>query len=180
MAARLKEEYNKTYRKNLFEKLKFKSLMQVPKLDKIVLNVGLGEAHSNANLLKSTIEELSVITGQKALKTTAKKSIANFKIRDGYDVGCRVTLRGDKMYEFLERLIHVALPRVRDFKGLSPKSFDNFGNYNFSVQEQIVFPEINFDQVDTIHGLNITIVTSANNKEEANALLLEFKMPFRT
>ena len=180
MAARIKEEYNKTLRKSLLEKLKFKSIMQVPKLDKIVLNVGIGEAHSNANLLKSTIEELSLITGQKALKTTAKKSIANFKIRDGYDVGCRVTLRGDRMYEFLERLIHVALPRVRDFKGLSPKSFDNFGNYNFSVQEQIVFPEINFDQVDRIHGLNITIVTSANNKEEAKALLDEFKMPFRT
>ncbi|MBW2998728.1 50S ribosomal protein L5 [Candidatus Woesearchaeota archaeon] len=180
MAARLKEEYNKTYRKNLFEKLKFKSVMQVPKLEKIVLNVGLGEAHSNANLLKSTIEELSIITGQKPVKTTAKKSIANFKIRDGYDVGCRVTLRGDQMYEFMERLIHVALPRVRDFKGLSPKSFDNFGNYNFSVQEQIVFPEINFDQVDRIHGLNITIVTSAGNKEEAKALLDEFKMPFRT
>ena len=180
MAARLKEDYDKKIKKNLFGQLKFSSIMQVPKLEKIVLNVGLGDAHSNANALKSTIEELSIITGQKAVKTTAKKSIANFKIREGYDVGCRVTLRGDRMYEFLDRLINIALPRVRDFKGLSPNSFDNFGNYNFSVMEQIIFPEIDFDKVDKIHGLNITIVTSAKNKEEAKALLDEFKMPFRS
>ncbi len=179
MAARLKEEYNNNIKKRLMEQFKFKSTMQVPKLEKIVLNVGIGDAHSNSNALKTAIEELTWITGQRAVKTVAKKSIANFKIRDGYDVGCRVTLRGDKKYEFLDRLINIALPRVRDFRGLSPKSFDNFGNYNFSVKEQIIFPEIDFDKVDKIHGINITIVTTAKNKEEAFALLKEFKMPFR-
>jgi len=179
MAARLKELYTGTIKQKLMDEFKFHSIMQVPKLEKIVLNVGMGDAHSNANGLKAAIEELSMISGQKAVKTVAKKSIANFKIRDGYDVGCRVTLRGDIMYEFFDRLINIALPRVRDFKGLSPKAFDNFGNYNFSVKEQIVFPEINFDQVDNIHGINITIVTTAANKDTAKALLSEFKMPFR-
>ncbi|MCU0846610.1 MAG: 50S ribosomal protein L5 [Spirochaetes bacterium] len=180
MAARLKEEFEKTIKKNLMNQHKYGTIMQVPKLKKIILNVGMGEAHSNQNMLNSTIEELTMITGQRAVKTVAKKSIANFKIREGYDVGCRVTLRGDRMYEFLDRLINIALPRVRDFKGLSPKSFDNFGNYNFSVMEQIIFPEINFDKVEKIHGINITIVTSAKSKEEAKALLDEFKMPFRS
>ncbi len=153
--------------------------MQVPRIEKIVLNVGMGDGHSNVNALKAAVEELSTITGQRAVKTVAKKSISNFKIRDGYDVGCCVTLRKDRMYEFLDRLINISLPRVRDFKGLSPKSFDNFGNYNFAVKEQIIFPEIDFDKVDKIHGMNITIVTSAKNREEAKALLDEFKMPFR-
>ncbi len=179
MGARLKEEYNKNIRQKLMDQFKFKSVMQVPKLDKVVLNVGMGDAHSNTAALNSAIDTLTAISGQKAVKTVSKKSIANFKIRDGYDVGCRVTLRGDKSYEFIDRLINVALPRVRDFKGLSPKSFDNFGNYNFSVKEQIIFPEINFDKVDKIHGINITIVTTAQTKEEALALLKEFKMPFR-
>lgn len=179
MIARLREDYNKNIKTKLFKDLKLKSIMQAPKIDKIVLNVGLGEAHSNSNALKAAIEELSLITGQMAVKTTAKKSIANFKIRDGYDVGCRVTLRENIAYEFLDRLINIALPRVRDFRGLSTKSFDNFGNYNFSVKEQIIFPEINFDKVDKIHGINITIVTTAKNKEEAEALLREFKMPFK-
>lgn len=179
MAARLKEDYVKNIKKRLFENLRFKSIMQVPKLEKIVLNVGMGDAHANANALASVIDELSMITGQRAVKTVAKKSIAAFKIRDGYDVGCRVTLRGDRMYEFLDRLINISLPRVRDFKGLSPNSFDNFGNYNFSVKEQIVFPEIDFDKVDKIHGINVTIVTTGKNKDEAKALLDEFKMPFR-
>jgi large subunit ribosomal protein L5 len=179
MAARLKENYEKNIKENLKKKFSFHSIMQVPKLEKIVLNVGLGDAHSNANALKAAIDELTLISGQKAVKTVAKKSIANFKIREGYDVGCRVTLRGDRMYEFLDRLINMALPRVRDFKGISPRSFDNFGNYNLSVKEQIIFPEINFDKVDKIHGINITIVTTANNKDEAKALLDEFKMPFR-
>lgn len=179
MAARLKENYNKIIKENLMKKFGFKSIMQVPKLDKIVLNIGLGDAHANANALNAAIEELTTITGQKAVKTTARKSIANFKIREGYDVGCRVTLRGDRMYEFFDRLINIALPRVRDFKGLSPKSFDNFGNYNLSVKEQIIFPEINFDKVDKIHGMNITLVITAKGKDEAKALLDEFKMPFR-
>jgi large subunit ribosomal protein L5 len=139
----------------------------------------MGDAHSNTNYLNSVIEELTMITGQKAVKTVARKSIANFKIREGYDVGCRVTLRGIMMYEFIDRLINVALPRVRDFKGLSPKSFDTNGNYNFSIMEQIIFPEINFDKTEKIHGINVTIVTSAKSKEEALALLKEFRMPFR-
>lgn len=180
MAARLKQEYEKNIRKKLMDQFKFKSIMQVPRVEKIVLNVGMGDAHANQNALKAAIEELTSITGQRAVKTTARKSIANFKLREGFDVGCRVTLRGDRMYEFLDRLINVALPRVRDFRGLSPKSFDNFGNYNFSVMEQIIFPEIDFDKVDKIHGINITIVTNARKKDEALALLSEFKMPFKS
>ena len=179
MQVRLRDEYNSKYKKNLMDKFKYKTIMQVPKLEKIVLNVGMGDAHSNANYLKSVIDELALITGQKAVKTVARKSIANFKIREGYDVGCRVTLRGTMMYEFFDRLINIALPRVRDFKGLSPKSFDTNGNYNFSIMEQIIFPEINFDKTEKIHGINITIVTSAKTKDEALALLKEFKMPFR-
>ena len=179
MAARLKSLYEDTIKRKIFEQFQYKSVMQVPKLEKIVLNVGLGEAHSNSNALKSAIEELTTITGQKAVKTVARTSISNFKIREGYDVGCRVTLRGEIMYEFLDRLINIALPRVRDFKGISNKSFDNAGNYNFSVKEQIIFPEIDFDKVDDIHGINITIVTTAQTKDEARALLSEFNMPFR-
>ena len=179
MHVRLREEYNKQYKQNLVNQFKYTTIMQVPKLEKIVLNVGMGEAHSNPNLLTSVLQELGLITGQKAVKTVARKSIANFKIREGYDVGARVTLRGDKMYEFLDRLINIALPRVRDFKGLSNKSFDTNGNYNFSIMEQIIFPEINFDKTEKIHGINITIVTTAKTKDEALALLKEFKMPFK-
>jgi large subunit ribosomal protein L5 len=179
MQARLKEEYQSKYRKNLMEQFKYSTVMQVPKLEKIVLNVGVGEGSSNPNYLNSVVDELTAITGQKAVKTVARKSVANFKIREGYEVGCRVTLRGNMMFEFLERMINVALPRVRDFKGLSTKSFDTNGNYNFSIMEQIIFPEINFDKTEKIHGINITIVTSAKTKEEALALLKEFKMPFR-
>ena len=179
MAARLKEEYNNIIKKRMVDRFNYKSIMQVPKLEKIVLNVGLGDAHSNPNALKVAIEELTQITGQRAVKTVAKKPISNFKIREGYEVGCRVTIRDNIMYEFFDRLINVSLPRVRDFRGLSPKSFDNHGNYNFSIMEQIVFPEINYDQVDKIHGINITITTTAKNKEEARVLLQEFRMPFR-
>ncbi len=179
MSARLKEEYYKSIRAKIKKDFQFKSVMQVSRLEKIVLNVGIGEAHSNQTLLNSTIDELTLIAGQKAVKTVAKKPISNFKIREGYEVGCRVTMRGDMMYEFLDRLINITLPRVRDFRGLSPKSFDNFGNYNFTVMEQIVFPEINFDKVDRIHGINVTIVTTGNKKEEVKALLDEFGMPFR-
>ena len=179
MTSRLKEEYVKNIKQRLMDKFKYKSIMQVPKLDKIVLNVGVGDAHANPNALNSAIDELTMITGQRAVKTRAKRPISNFKIREGYEVGCRVTMRDERMYEFLDRLINVALPRVRDFKGLSQKSFDSFGNYNFSIKEQIIFPEIDFDKVDKIHGINITIVTTKNNKEESKALLDEFKMPFR-
>ncbi|HOW82809.1 MAG TPA: 50S ribosomal protein L5 [Spirochaetota bacterium] len=179
MAARLREDYYKNIKQRLFKERKYSSMMQVPRLEKIVLNVGMGDGHANPTALNAAIDELTLISGQKAVKTVAKTSIANFKIREGYDVGCRVTLRGDRMYEFLDRLINIALPRVRDFKGLSPKSFDNFGNYSFSIMEQIIFPEINFDKVEKIHGMNITIVTSAKNREDSKALLDEFKMPFR-
>lgn len=179
MASRLREEYTKKIQKRLFERMKYKSIMQVPRIEKIVLNVGMGDGHANVNALNAAVDELTTISGQKAVKTVAKKAISNFKIREGYEVGCRVTLRKDRMYEFLDRLINISLPRVRDFKGLSPKSFDDFGNYNFSIKEQIIFPEIDFDKVEKIHGMNITIVTTAKNKEEAKALLEEFKMPFR-
>lgn len=179
MQVRLREEYQTKYKKNLMEQFKYTTVMQVPKLEKIVLNVGVGEGNSNPNYLNSVVEELTAITGQKAVKTVARKSIANFKIREGYEVGCRVTLRGNMMFEFLERMINVALPRVRDFKGLPTKSFDTNGNYNFSIMEQIIFPEINFDKTEKIHGINVTIVTTAKSKEEAFALLKEFKMPFR-
>ena len=179
MAARLREEYQKTIKQKMMADFKYTTIMQVPRIEKIVLNVGMGDAHSNSAALNAVIEELTLISGQKPVKTKARKSIANFKIREGYDVGCCVTLRGDRGYEFLDRLINIALPRVRDFNGLPAKSFDNFGNYNFSVKEQIIFPEINFDKVERIHGINVTIVTNAKNKEEAEALLREFKMPFR-
>ena len=178
MTVRLREEY-KTVKKKLMEKFNYKSVMQIPKIEKIVLNVGMGDAHSNTAGFNAVLSELTVITGQKPVKTTARKSIANFKVREGYEVGCSVTLRGNIMYEFLDRLINIALPRVRDFKGVSPKSFDNFGNYNFSITEQIIFPEIDFDKVDKIHGINITIVTTAKSKDEAHALLKGFNMPFR-
>jgi len=179
MAARLKEDYINNIKQKLFKEFGFTSIMQVPKLEKIVLNVGMGDAHAHTAGLHAVIDELTTITGQKAMTPVARKSLANFKIRDGYDVGCRVTLRGDRMYEFLDRLINIALPRVRDFRGVSAKSFDNFGNYNFSVKEQIIFPEIDFDKVDKIHGINITIVTTTDNKDEAYALLKNFNMPFR-
>lgn len=180
MSARLREEYTTVIRKKLMDQMKLSSIMQVPRIEKIVLNVGLGDAHANPNVLNAAIEQLTLISGQKAVKTIAKKSVANFKLREGMDVGCRVTLRGDRMYEFLDRLINIALPRVRDFRGLSSKSFDNFGSYNFSVREQIIFPEINFDKVERIHGINITITIRAQNKNEAKALMDEFKMPFRS
>jgi large subunit ribosomal protein L5 len=179
MVARLRDKYSKEIKKKLQKKLDYSSVMQVPKIEKIVLNVGIGDAHANTAKLNEALDELSLITGQRAVKTVAKKAISNFKIREGYEVGCKVTLRGNNMYEFLDRLVNFALPRVRDFKGISPKSFDNFGNYNFSVKEQIIFPEIEIDKAVNIYGINITIVTNAKTKEEAKALLEEFGMPFR-
>jgi len=172
MASRLHEDYTKNIRKRLFEKFKYKSIMEVPRLEKIVLNVGMGDGHSNVNALNAAVDELTTISGQKAVKTVAKKSISNFKIRDGYDVGCRVTLRKDHMYEFLDRLINISLPRVRDFKGLSPKSFDNFGNYNFALKEQIIFPEIDFDKVEKAVQFPVLRKTVARPPEQVRTLYI--------
>jgi len=157
----------------------YKSVMQVPKIEKIVVNMGLGEAIQNVKILDSASEELATITGQKAVITKAKKSIASFKLRQGMPIGCMVTLRRERMYEFLDRLVNVSLPRVRDFKGVSPKGFDGQGNYSLGIKEQLIFPEINYDKIDKIKGMNITIVTSAKTDEEGRALLRLLGMPFR-
>lgn len=175
----LKEKYTKTIVPELVSQFAYKTVMQTPRLEKIVLNVGMGEAHANPRSLEKAIEELGLITGQAASKTFAKKSIAGFKIREGMPLGCKVTLRGQRMFEFLERLINVALPRVRDFKGISPKGFDGRGNYSMSIKEQIIFPEIDVDKVESYHGMNITMVTTAQKNEEALALLEKLGMPFR-
>jgi large subunit ribosomal protein L5 len=177
--ARLKELYNTEIVPRLMKDLSYRNVMEVPKLEKIVINMGLGEAIQNVKILDSAVVELATISGQKAVITKAKKSIASFKLRQGMPIGCMVTLRKDKMYEFLDRLINVSLPRVRDFKGVSGKAFDGLGNYSLGVKEQLIFPEINYDKVDKIKGMNITIVTSAKNDEEGKALLKLMGMPFR-
>lgn len=177
--ARLQELYNKEMVPQLIKDFAYKNVMQVPKLEKIVVNMGLGEAIQNVKILDSAVEELAIITGQKAVITKAKKSIATFKLRQGMPIGCMVTLRKDKMYEFLDRLVNVSLARVRDFKGVSPKGFDGNGNYSLGVKEQLIFPEINYDKVDKIKGMNITIVTTAKSDEEGRALLRLLGMPFR-
>ena len=177
--ARLKDLYNKEIVPQLVKDFNYKNIMEVPKLEKIVVNMGLGEAIQNVKILDSAVEEMAIITGQKAVITKAKKSIASFKLRQGMPIGCVVTLRRDKMYEFLDRLVNVSLPRVRDFKGVSGKGFDGMGNYSLGVKEQLIFPEINYDKVDKIKGMNITIVTSARNDEEGRALLKLMGMPFR-
>ena len=179
MAARLREKYREELIPALMKEFQYSSVMQVPKLRKIVLNVGLGEAIQNRKLLDSAVEELGQITGQKAVITKAKRSIANFKLRTGMSIGCTVTIRRDRMYEFLDRLLSVALPRVRDFKGVSPKAFDGKGNYSLGIREQIVFSEIDYDEIEKIHGLSVTIVTSARTDEEGRALLARLGMPFR-
>lgn len=179
MSARLFELYKSDIKKSLQDRFQYKSSMQIPKLEKIVLNVGMGDAHSNTNKINETLSEIGAITGQKPVKTMAKKSIANFKLREGMNVGAKVTLRGSIMYEFLDRLINFSLPRVRDFKGISPKSFDNFGNYNFSIKDQTIFPEIVVDKVENVYGINVTIVTTGKTKEESKALLDGFGMPFK-
>ena len=176
---RLKEKYTKEIVPALRDKFKYKSVMQVPKITKVTLNMGVGEAVANKKVLENAIDDMSKIAGQKPVATLARKSIATFKIRDGYPIGCKVTLRRAKMYEFLDRLINVALPRVRDFRGVSGRAFDGRGNFNFGVKEQIIFPEINFDQVDALRGMDIAITTSANTNEEAKALLEAFSFPFR-
>ena len=177
--ARLLEKYKKEIIKALQKEKKYKNIMQVPKLEKIVLNMGIGKAIENKKLLEKAVEELSTITGQRAVKTIAKNSISNFKLREGMAIGCKVTLRGKRMYEFLDRLVNVALPRVRDFKGISGKSFDGRGNYSLGIKEQIIFPEINFDKVDSITGMDITIVTTAKSDDDAKSLLKYFGVPFR-
>jgi large subunit ribosomal protein L5 len=177
--ARLKMRFRKEGIPALMKDLALKNPMQVPRLEKIVVNMGLGEALANNKILESAVDQLGAITGQKPVVTRARKSIANFKLRQGQAIGCAVTLRGDRMYEFLDRLITVALPRVRDFKGVSPKAFDGKGNYTLGVREQIIFPEINYDQIEKVKGLNISFVTTAKNDEQGLALMRHFGMPFR-
>ena len=179
MAARLKERYQKEVRKKIQDEFGIKNPMAVPKIEKVVLNMGVGEAISNIKILDTAVEELATITGQRPTVTKAKKSIASFKLREGQSIGARVTLRGEKMYEFLDRLINVALPRVRDFRGVSGRSFDGRGNFNMGVKEQIIFPEIEYDKIDALRGMNITIATTAQTDAEAKALLAAFRFPFR-
>ena len=161
------------------KKFGYENVMQIPKLDKIVVNMGVGEAKENAKLLESAVADMQLITGQKPVLTKAKKSIANFKIREGMNIGCKVTLRGEKMYEFADRLINLALPRVRDFRGVNPNAFDGRGNYALGIKEQLIFPEIEYDKVDKVRGMDIIFVTTANTDEEARELLTMFNMPFR-
>ena len=176
----LKKRYWETIQPKLLKDLSFKNIHEVPKVVKVTVNRGLGEAASNAKSLEASVNELAQITGQKVVVTRAKKAIAGFKIRQGMPIGCAVTLRGDRMYAFLERLINLALPRIRDFRGVSPKSFDGRGNYTLGVREQIIFPEISFDKIDAIRGMDITIVTTARSDEEGRALLREMGMPFQS
>ena len=177
--SRLQELYKSEISKNLFKKLNYKNIHEVPKITKIVLNIGLGEAKDDSKIIEKAQEELSLITGQKAIKTKAKKAIAGFKIRAGMPLGASVTLRNKIMYEFLDRLINIAIPRIRDFRGLDSTSFDGNGNFSFGVKEQIIFPEINYDKIDKVRGLNITICTTAKNNEDALELLKQFNMPFK-
>ena len=174
----LKETYKKDLVPALQEKLGIKNVMAVPKLTKVVINMGVGEAANDKKHLESAVQNMTAIAGQKPVITKARKSVASFKIREGWPIGCKVTLRGEKMYEFMERLIDIAIPRERDFRGLNPKSFDGQGNYNFGIKEQIIFPEIDIDKVKKMMGMDITFVTSANTNEEAKALLDEFGFPF--
>ena len=176
----LKKRYRETIQPKLLKDLSLSNVHEVPKVLKVTVNRGLGEAATNAKSLEASVNELAQITGQKVVITRAKKAIAGFKIRQGMPIGCAVTLRGDRMYAFLERLINLALPRIRDFRGVSPKSFDGRGNYTLGVREQIIFPEISFDQIDAIRGMDITIVTTARTDEEGRALLREMGMPFQS
>ena len=178
MTARLRETYNNEVFGALKEKFQYKNIMEVPKLTKITINMGLGEAKDNAKIMESAVEEIALISGQRPVITKAKKSIANFKVRQGMPVGAKVTLRGDNMYVFADKFFNIALPRVRDFKGVSRNSFDGRGNYSMGIKEQLIFPEINYDQVDTIKGMNIVFTTTAKTDEEAAALLELLGMPF--
>ena len=176
--SRLKEQYQNEIVDAMIKKFGYKNIMEVPKLDKIVVNMGVGEAKENAMLLEAAIKDMEAITGQKAVATKAKNSIANFKIREGMAIGCKTTLRGEKMYEFMDRLINLALPRVRDFRGVNPNAFDGRGNYALGIKEQLIFPEIEYDKVDKVRGMDIIFVTTAKTDEEARELLTQFNMPF--
>ena len=176
--SRLKEQYQNEIVDALIKKFGYKNIMEVPKLDKVVINMGVGEAKENHKLLESAIADMETITGQKAVTTKAKKSVANFKIREGMPIGCKVTLRGEKMYEFVDRLINLALPRVRDFRGVNPNAFDGRGNYALGLKEQLIFPEIEYDKVDKVRGMDVIFVTTAKTDEEARELLKQFNMPF--
>ena len=176
--SRLKEQYQNEIVDAMIKKFGYKNIMEVPKLDKIVVNMGVGEAKENAKLLEAAIKDMEAITGQKAVATKAKNSIANFKIREGMAIGCKTTLRGEKMYEFMDRLINLALPRVRDFRGVNPNAFDGRGNYALCIKEQLIFPEIEYDKVDKVRGMDIIFVTTAKTDEEARELLTQFNMPF--
>jgi len=177
--ARLKDLYNSELKGALQKDLGIQNVMAIPKITKIVVNMGVGEASQNSKLLDGALADMTAITGQKPVITKARKSVANFKLREGMGVGCRVTLRGEHMWEFLDRLVNIALPRIRDFKGVSPKSFDGRGNYSLGIKEQIIFPEIEYDKVDKVRGMDITICTTARNNEEGLSLLKQFNMPFR-
>ncbi len=177
--ARLKETYQKEIVDAMTKKFGYKNVMQVPKLEKIVVNMGVGEAKENSKILDAAMAELAIITGQKPVATKAKHSIANFKLREGMAIGCKVTLRGEKMYEFLDRLVNLALPRVRDFRGVNPNAFDGRGNYALGIKEQLIFPEIEYDKVDKIRGMDVIVVTTAQTDEEARELLTQFGMPFK-
>ena len=177
--ARLKEMYNNEIVDAMTKKFGYQNIMQVPKLEKIVVNMGVGEAKENSKILDSAIADLEKITGQKAVTTKAKNSVANFKIREGMPIGCKVTLRGEKMYEFLDRLVNLALPRVRDFRGVNPNAFDGRGNYALGIKEQLIFPEIEYDKVGKVRGMDIIVVTTAETDEEARELLAQFGMPFK-
>ena len=176
--SRLKTIYNEEIVDAMIKKFGYKNIMEVPKLDKIVINMGVGEAKENAKVLESAVKDLEIISGQKAVITKAKKSIANFKIREGMSIGCKVTLRGEKMYNFLDRLVNLALPRVRDFRGVNPNSFDGRGNYSLGIKEQLNFPEIEYDKIDKVRGMDVIFVTTAKTDEEARELLRLFNMPF--
>lgn len=176
--ARLKEKYNNEIVDAMTKRFGYENIMQVPKLEKIVVNMGVGEAKENSKILDSAIADLEKITGQKAVTTKAKNSVANFKIREGMPIGCKVTLRGEKMYEFLDRLVNLALPRVRDFRGVNPNAFDGRGNYALGIKEQLIFPEIEYDQVDKVRGMDVIFVTTAHTDEEARELLTLFGMPY--
>ena len=175
---RMRAKYENEVRAALMEKFGYKSPMQIPKLDKIVINIGVGEAKDNAKALEAAMNDLATITGQKPVVTKAKKSVANFKIREGMNIGCKVTLRSDKMYEFMDRLFSIALPRVRDFRGINPNSFDGRGNYALGIKEQLIFPEIDYDKVDKVRGMDICFVTTAQTDEEARELLTLMGAPF--
>ena len=179
MASRLKETYKNEIVDGMTKKFGYKNVMEVPKLDKIVINMGVGEAKDNAKVLETAVRDLEIIAGQKAVLTRAKKSVANFKIREGMPIGCKVTLRGDKMYEFADRLINLALPRVSDFRGVNHNAFDGRGNYALGIKEQLIFPEIEYDKVDKVRGMDFIFVTTAKTDEEARELLAQFGMPFK-